>query len=165
VAGSESKLHQNKSRGRCYDQSIWRFLPIFGEKNGVFLKTQFYHQLLAKTSSSLSKKTPIFLLKFSAKIFLKSLHRSQALENVSILNGLQNFTSTILRICTSAACYIISHICPQFSFYFHSSFFNSDSRKKYYFLLFFVTNQVQISCLISSSSELNGCGSCKKDQL
>jgi hypothetical protein len=30
------------ARGRCYDHLFLRFLPIFGEKNGVFLKIQCY---------------------------------------------------------------------------------------------------------------------------
>jgi hypothetical protein len=30
------------SRGRCYDHNFLRFLPIFGEKIGVFLKNQCY---------------------------------------------------------------------------------------------------------------------------
>jgi hypothetical protein len=28
--------------GRCYDHNFLRFLPIFGEKIGVFLKNQYY---------------------------------------------------------------------------------------------------------------------------
>jgi hypothetical protein len=31
-------------------------LPIFGEKNGIFLNNQFYDTIFAKTSSSWSKK-------------------------------------------------------------------------------------------------------------
>jgi hypothetical protein len=30
--------------GRCYDHNFLRFLPIFGEKIGVFLKNQCYDQ-------------------------------------------------------------------------------------------------------------------------
>jgi hypothetical protein len=29
------------TRGRCYDHNFLRFLPIFGEKIGVFSKTNF----------------------------------------------------------------------------------------------------------------------------
>jgi hypothetical protein len=35
------------TRGRCYDHNFLRFLPIFGEKIGVFLKNQCYDQNLA----------------------------------------------------------------------------------------------------------------------
>jgi hypothetical protein len=48
------------------------FCHISAEKTGVFLKNHCYDQILAKTSSSLSKKTPIFSPNFSAKIFLKN---------------------------------------------------------------------------------------------
>jgi hypothetical protein len=34
-------------RGRCYDHNFLRFLTIFGEKNGAFLKNQCYGQLFA----------------------------------------------------------------------------------------------------------------------
>jgi hypothetical protein len=43
-------------------------LPIFCEKIGVFLKNQCYDQIFSKTSSSLSKKPPIYSQKYSAKI-------------------------------------------------------------------------------------------------
>jgi hypothetical protein len=33
--------------GRCYDHNYLRFLPIFGEKNGVFLKNHCYDQIFA----------------------------------------------------------------------------------------------------------------------
>jgi hypothetical protein len=32
------------ARGRCYDHNFLRFLTIFGEKIGVFLKNQCYDQ-------------------------------------------------------------------------------------------------------------------------
>jgi hypothetical protein len=48
------------TRGRCYAHNFLRFLPIFGEKNGVFLKIQCYDQLFSKFSLVLSQKTPIF---------------------------------------------------------------------------------------------------------
>jgi hypothetical protein len=42
------QLHQdpssNTARGRCYDHNFRRFLPIFGEKFGAFLKNQCYDQ-------------------------------------------------------------------------------------------------------------------------
>jgi hypothetical protein len=34
-------------RGRCYDHNFLRFLPICGEKIGVFLKNQCYDQNFA----------------------------------------------------------------------------------------------------------------------
>jgi hypothetical protein len=34
--------------GRCFDHNFQRFLPIFGEKIGVFLKSQYYDQILQK---------------------------------------------------------------------------------------------------------------------
>jgi hypothetical protein len=43
-AGS-SKMELRRSWGRCYDL---RFLPIFCEKNGVFLKNQYYDQIFGK---------------------------------------------------------------------------------------------------------------------
>jgi hypothetical protein len=36
------------TRGRCYDHNFQRFLPIFCEKNGGFLKNQCYDQIFAK---------------------------------------------------------------------------------------------------------------------
>jgi hypothetical protein len=35
------------ARGRCYDHNFMRFLTIFGEKIGVFLKNQCYDQNFA----------------------------------------------------------------------------------------------------------------------
>jgi hypothetical protein len=46
-------------------------MSIFGGKNGIFLKHQYYDQMFAKTSSSLSEKRH-----FLAKRFFKSQHRS-----------------------------------------------------------------------------------------
>jgi hypothetical protein len=54
---------------QSYDHNFQRFLPIFGEKIGVFLKNQSYDQLFSKFSFVLSQKTPIFSQNFSAKIF------------------------------------------------------------------------------------------------
>jgi hypothetical protein len=51
-----------------------QFVPIFGEKIGVFLKNQCYDQYFSKTSSSLSKKTPIFSPIFWRKYLNKSRH-------------------------------------------------------------------------------------------
>jgi hypothetical protein len=65
------------TRGRCYDHNFLRFSPIFGEIIGVFLKYQCYYYFFSKFSFVLSQKTPIFSLNFLAKIFKKSLHRSQ----------------------------------------------------------------------------------------
>jgi hypothetical protein len=33
--------------GQCYDHNFLRFLPIFGEKFGVFLKNQCYDHIFA----------------------------------------------------------------------------------------------------------------------
>jgi hypothetical protein len=57
--------------GRCYDHNFLRFLPIFGEKNGVFLKNQCYDNIFAKNSSSLSKKRRFFRRKIRRK-YLKN---------------------------------------------------------------------------------------------
>jgi hypothetical protein len=46
--------------GRCYDDNFLRFLPIFGEKIGVFLKYQCYDQFFSKCSFVLSKKRQFF---------------------------------------------------------------------------------------------------------
>jgi hypothetical protein len=57
----------NWSWGRCYDHNFLRFLPIFGEKIGVFLKKQCYDQFFHNLA--LLSKMPIFFQIFSAKIF------------------------------------------------------------------------------------------------
>jgi hypothetical protein len=62
----------SRNRGRCYDHNFLRFSTIFGEKLAFFSKNNVMIKSFAKTSSSLSKKTPIFLLNFSPKIFKKS---------------------------------------------------------------------------------------------
>jgi hypothetical protein len=55
----------------CNDQKFLRFLPIFGEKNWRFSQTpMLWPYFYKKTSSSLSKKTPIFSENFSSKNFL-----------------------------------------------------------------------------------------------
>jgi hypothetical protein len=59
-----------KIRGRCYDRNFLRFLPIFGEQIGVFLKNQCYDHFFAKINSNLSKKRQIFLPNFSTNFFL-----------------------------------------------------------------------------------------------
>jgi ankyrin repeat protein len=38
---------ENHTRRRCYDNNFLRFLTIFGEKIGVFLKNQCYDQNFA----------------------------------------------------------------------------------------------------------------------
>jgi hypothetical protein len=52
----------SETSGRCCDHNFRRFLPIFGEKIGVFLKNQ-------KSSSSLSKKGQYFAKYFGDNIF------------------------------------------------------------------------------------------------
>jgi hypothetical protein len=69
-AYKENKLN-GEIRGRCYDNNFRRFLPIFGEKTGVFLKYQCYDQLFSKFSFVLSQKSQFFA-NFFAKIFKKS---------------------------------------------------------------------------------------------
>jgi hypothetical protein len=51
------------------------FLPICGEKSAFFSKNNVMIKFLPKTAV-LREKTPIILPYFSAKIFLKSQHRS-----------------------------------------------------------------------------------------
>jgi hypothetical protein len=46
--------------GRCYDHNFLRFLPIFGEKIGVFLKNQCYDLIFRNCKSSLGKKRQYF---------------------------------------------------------------------------------------------------------
>jgi hypothetical protein len=48
------------TRGRCYDHNFLRFLPIFGEKIGVFLKNQCYDHNFASFSFVLSQKRQFF---------------------------------------------------------------------------------------------------------
>jgi hypothetical protein len=57
-------------RGRCYGRNFRRFLPILGEKIGVFLKNQCCDHFFAKINSSLRKKGKIFA-KFFGKNILK----------------------------------------------------------------------------------------------
>jgi hypothetical protein len=57
------------SRGRCYDHNFLRFLPIFCEKIGVFLKNRCYDQNFAYFSFVLSQKRQFFRLIFRRKYF------------------------------------------------------------------------------------------------
>jgi hypothetical protein len=43
-----AKQERADSRGQCYDRHFERFLPIFGEKLGVFLKKQCYDAIFAQ---------------------------------------------------------------------------------------------------------------------
>jgi hypothetical protein len=61
------------SWGRCYDHNFLRFLPIFGEKIGFFLKIQCYDKKFAQFSFVLSQKRQFFRRFFSAKIFRMTL--------------------------------------------------------------------------------------------
>jgi hypothetical protein len=68
-------IYQEKSGNPGVDVMITIFCDFWqfsAKKIGVFLKNQCYDQIFAKTSCSLSKKTPIFSLNVSAKIFKKS---------------------------------------------------------------------------------------------
>jgi hypothetical protein len=51
-------------------------LPIFGEKIGVFSKTNVMINLFSKTSISLSKNANFFRQIFCRKIFLESAHQN-----------------------------------------------------------------------------------------
>jgi hypothetical protein len=42
-----TRVLQVNARGKCYDDNFLRFLPILGEKFGVFLKKQCYDQIFA----------------------------------------------------------------------------------------------------------------------
>jgi hypothetical protein len=55
--------------GRCYDNNFLRFLTIFVEKNGFFLKNKCCDQIFAYFSFVLSKKTNNFLANFFRKYF------------------------------------------------------------------------------------------------
>jgi hypothetical protein len=55
--------------GRCYDPNFMRFLQIFDEKIGVFLKNQCYDQIFTKSNRSLSKKRHHFRQIFRRKYF------------------------------------------------------------------------------------------------
>jgi hypothetical protein len=55
--------------GRCYDHNFRRFLTIFGEKIGVFLKNQCYDQNFAYFSFVLSQKRQCFRRIFRRKYF------------------------------------------------------------------------------------------------
>jgi hypothetical protein len=57
------------TRGRCYDHNFLRFLTIFGETIGVFLKNQCYDQNFAKFSFVLSQKRQFFTEFFGENIF------------------------------------------------------------------------------------------------
>jgi hypothetical protein len=62
---SEATFLGPRARGRCYDHNFLRFLSIFGEKIGVFLKNQCYDQNFAY----LSQKSQLFRWLFRRKYF------------------------------------------------------------------------------------------------
>jgi hypothetical protein len=49
-----------QTRGRCYDHDFHRFVPIFGEKNGVFSKTNVMIEFLQKLAVVREKNAHIF---------------------------------------------------------------------------------------------------------
>jgi hypothetical protein len=57
--------------GRCYDHDFPRFLTIFGEKIGDFLKNQCYDQNFALFAFVLSQKLQFFFAKKICEKFLK----------------------------------------------------------------------------------------------
>jgi hypothetical protein len=65
-------IHKIDSRGRCCDHNLLRFLTIFGEKIGVFLKNQCYDKKFAQFSIVFSQKRQFFPPNFSAKTFKSS---------------------------------------------------------------------------------------------
>jgi hypothetical protein len=73
------RLHRNKiqsrratvsvTRGRRYDHNFLRFLPIFGEKIGGFLKDQCYDQIILKFGFVLIQKRQFFRKNFWRNYF------------------------------------------------------------------------------------------------
>jgi hypothetical protein len=59
---------ENMIWGRCYDHNFLRFLPIFGEKIGVFLKNQCYDPILHNLDLFLAKNANFFAKFFSENI-------------------------------------------------------------------------------------------------
>jgi hypothetical protein len=59
---------ETKSWDRRYDHNFLRFLTIFGEKIGVFIKNQCYDELFSKFSFVLSQKRQFFAEFFSENI-------------------------------------------------------------------------------------------------
>jgi hypothetical protein len=55
------------TRGRCYDHNFLRFLKIFGEKIGVFLKNQFMIKILPNLALFWVKKRQFFRWNFRRK--------------------------------------------------------------------------------------------------
>jgi hypothetical protein len=68
----KSCVRVSSSRGRCYEHNFLRFLPIFDEKNGVFLINQCYDPNFTKLGSILSKFFPIFSQFFGRKYFISN---------------------------------------------------------------------------------------------
>jgi hypothetical protein len=64
---------EHRTWGRCYDHTFLIFLPIFGEKNGVFLKTNVMIKFWQKVSSSLSKNATFFAKTFFGENIFKIL--------------------------------------------------------------------------------------------
>jgi hypothetical protein len=61
-----------KTRGRCYDHNFLRFLPIFGEKIGVFLKeTNVMIKILQNLALFRVKNANFFANFFGENIFKK----------------------------------------------------------------------------------------------
>jgi hypothetical protein len=58
-----------QSRGRCYDHNFLRFLTIFCEKNGFFLKNQCYDQFFQNLALFWVKNANIFADFFGENIF------------------------------------------------------------------------------------------------
>jgi hypothetical protein len=54
--------------GRCYDHNFLRFLTVFGEKNGVFLKNNVMIKILQNLALFWVKNANIFAEKFGKNI-------------------------------------------------------------------------------------------------
>jgi hypothetical protein len=65
----EFSLACRVKRGRCYDHNFERFLPIFGEKIGIFLKNHRCDHIFAKVAAVCAKNAKIFAKIFGENIF------------------------------------------------------------------------------------------------
>jgi hypothetical protein len=87
------------TRGRCYDHNFLRFLTIFGEKIGVFLKYQCYDQKFSKFSLVLSQKRQFFSEIFGENI-LKII---TSVPGIYLITVIGFFLSCCPKLCTNGA--------------------------------------------------------------
>jgi hypothetical protein len=90
------------TRGRCYDRNFLRFLTLFGEKIGVFLKNQCYDQNFSKFSFVSSQK---------AQFFRKNFRRKYFKIITSVPNFGEIFTKKYLRKLGLYYCSHCAHLC------------------------------------------------------